>query len=369
MIGLLSPLAFCGTFSVVGTHADANAQSTATGKTLSALAAFNGKLYAGFGDYNSNTGPIGIRPFNPANNTFGSKLLTDQTEAVYQFREIGGKLYAPDIDPKAGESSGGYALGTANGSTETWTHKAPVTAVHMYDVASYGGSLWMSGAQGNNATVWRSTDNGATWSLSLNVLPSGGYSYVRSYGMGVYNNKLYTTVDGEATKSHVFDGTSWSDGVDLTPSGGYMSNASVFAGKMIYQSSECGLGNSRLYGFDGVSASFLDTDPNLRKFTYDYKTYNGALYTLDGEYTPGGGAMGWTFKDIVVRRTWDLVTWDTIAVAPSSARSLAILNDQLYLGASAAQIYKYSESVPEPTTLTLLAAGVVLGLRRRAVAA
>jgi hypothetical protein len=162
-----------GTFNVVGTHPDAINQSTATGKTLAALTAFNGKIYAGFGDYNSNTGPIGIRAFNPATNTFSSRLLNDQTEAVYQFRQINGKLYAPDIDPKAGESSGGYAVGTANGASETWQHKAPVTAVHMYDVAGYGGSLWMAGAQGNNAMVWRGDPNGTNWdwSVSLSVPP------------------------------------------------------------------------------------------------------------------------------------------------------------------------------------------------------
>lgn len=364
---IIPTVAAAGTFNVVGTHPDAILQSTSTGKTLSALAAFNGKIYAGFGDYNSNTGPIGIRSFNPTTDTFSALLRSDPTEAIYQFRQISGKLYAPDIDPKAGESSGGYAVGTVSGANETWQHKAPVTAIHMYDVSGYGGNLWMAGAQGNNATVWQSTDGGTTWNLSLNVLPSGSYSYVRVYGMGECNGKLYASVDAEATaKSHVFDGTSWSDGPSLLPNGGMMSNASAFAGRLIYQSYECGLGSSKMYTFDGTSASYLSTAAgNAADYFYDYKIVGNTLYALDAEYVPSGGGSGMTFKDMVVKSTTDLTNWQTIAVAPTTTRSLAILNNQLFLGATNAQIYQYSDSIPEPATLALLLSGAGLLLRRR----
>src|SRR5688572_11387418 len=66
-------IATAGSFSHVGVHPDAAAQPTSTGKVLATLKGFNGKIYAGFGDYGSNTGPIGIRPFDPLTNTFGSR--------------------------------------------------------------------------------------------------------------------------------------------------------------------------------------------------------------------------------------------------------------------------------------------------------
>ena len=348
-------------FVLVGTHPDAAAQPTSTGKVLAALEAFNGKIYAGFGDYNANTGRIGIRPFNPATNTFGSLLLNDPTEAVYQFRLIGGKLYAPDIDPIAGESSGGYAVGTVNGATESWQHKAPVTAVHMYDMAGYGGSLWMCGAQGNNAVVWRSADGGTTWSVSLSAPPSGGYTYVRIYGMGVYGDKLYAQVDAETTKSRVFDGATWSDGPDLTPSGGFISDAKAFAGRLVYRSYEAGLGAASMYAFDGASAS--SPLSNMERM-FDCKVDADVLYALVGEYVSGGSA-GLMLDHIDVKWTRDLTGWQTIATAPIAARSMALLGDQLFLGATNAQLYKYSEPVPEPLSLAVLATGALAVSRRR----
>ena len=341
---LLSGLVTGGTFELVGTHPDASAQPTSTGKVLAALEAFNGKIYAGFGDYNANTGPIGIRAFDPATDTFGSRLLNSATEAVYQFRLIGGQLYAPDIDPKAGESTGGYAIGTANGSTEIWQHKNPVTVEHMYDVASYGGSLWMAGAQtNNNAVIWRSTDNGASWSISLSVPPpaGSGYTYVRSYGLGVYNGKLYTAVDGEASKSHIFDGTSWSDGPDLTPGGGFLSNASSFDGYMVYQTFEAGLGASKMYKFDGTIAVPV-LDPATYDTFFDYKIVGSRMYGLVADYELLPGHAGPTLQGVQVRWTDDLVNWQTLATAPITARSLAILNNQqLFVGATNAELYQY----------------------------
>ena len=352
-----------GTFNLVGTHPAAAAQPSGTGKTLAALTAFNGKIYAGFGDYTGNYGPIGIHSFNPATNTFSDRLLNDPTEAVYQFRHINGKLYAPDIDPLSGESSGGYAVGTVNGASESWQHKGPVTAIHMYDVSGYGGNLWMAGAKGNNALVWRSTDNGLTWSESLNVLPSGGYSYIRIYGMGEYGGKLYASVDAETrTKSRVFDGTSWSDGPSLLPGGGLVSNASTFAGYMVYQSWECGLSASRMYKFDGTSVSSISTES-----VYDYKIVGDTMYSLVPYYEPSGGSVGWTLVGMAVKSTTDLTNWQTLAVAPVTARSLAILGDQLFVGATLAELYKYSLPIPEPASMVLLAAGTLALLRRRRI--
>ena len=81
-------------FELAATHPDA-----AIGKSIQTLKPFHGKLYAGYGDYFTNTGPIADRAFEPATGTFGSSLLSAQTEALMIYREIGGKLYALHIDP------------------------------------------------------------------------------------------------------------------------------------------------------------------------------------------------------------------------------------------------------------------------------
>lgn len=59
-----------GDFSLVGTHPQAGQQPTTQGKTIMALHAWNGKIYAGYGDVTANTGPIAITPYNPATGMF-----------------------------------------------------------------------------------------------------------------------------------------------------------------------------------------------------------------------------------------------------------------------------------------------------------
>src|SRR5262245_22692826 len=45
-------------------------QATPTGRTIATLVAFRGRIYAGYGDYGANTGPISICGFDPASAQF-----------------------------------------------------------------------------------------------------------------------------------------------------------------------------------------------------------------------------------------------------------------------------------------------------------
>ena len=344
-----------GEFTFLGTHVDAAAQSTSTGRNLHTLQPFNGKIYAGFGDYGANTGPIGIRPFNPTTNAFGSRLLNSGTEAIYIYRNIGGKLYAPHIDPLAGESSGGFAVGTASGGNETWADRFPVTALHMYDITSYTGSdLWMAGSQGNNATAWRSMDGGTTWSIARQLAPVTA-SFVRFYGIGNYAGSLYLQSSDRAD-SEVFDGTSWTAGPDLTPNGGYMWQPSEFAGKLVYKVSHW---LSPLYGFDGTQASIIlnptgsgGGSGGTPRGIYDYAIADGLIYTLG--------------VDNLVRYSSDLSNWTLLPdAAPTVGRSLTVLNGRLYVGGTDSGLYAYSQIVPEPATALVLCSLITLSACHR----
>src|SRR5438552_14316545 len=122
-------------FRVVATHPDAATQPTATGRVIATLASFDGRLYAGYGDYGSNTGPIVIRAFDPVSERFGEPLLRSQTEAIYIFRWIADRLYAPHIDPAGDATAGGFAVGEINaGGRHVWTDRSAVTAVHLFDI-------------------------------------------------------------------------------------------------------------------------------------------------------------------------------------------------------------------------------------------
>ncbi len=355
MVGIVSLLilpisqpALAGTFTLVGTHPDAINQATARGRTLVTLKPFSGKIYAGYGDYGSNTGPIGVRSFDPATNTFSSQLLNSSTEALYIYRELNSKLYGPHQDP-CGSGNGGYAVGTTG---ETWTDQAPVSAYHIFDMNTHTGTdLWMVGSHsygGNDdGAVWHSTDNGASWQVSLSLQAVVGSS-TRIYGIGAYNGKLYVQGydlsggwDGRQPNSKVYDGTSWSDGPDLMPDGGLFTwHPESFAGHMVYQLYHAGVEGmcSPLYKFDGTSATRATTD-----YLYDFTISDGVLYALT--------------EDGTVMYTTDLVNWTDFCTAPGTGRSLAVLDRELFIGGTEAQLFKFSEPVPEPATLAILALG------------
>jgi probable HAF family extracellular repeat protein len=366
-------------FTLIATHPDAAAQPTASGQILATLKPFNGKLYAGFGNYTSDDGPIGIRAFDPVTGQFTNQLLRTLrpplppidgalSEAIFIYREIGGKLYAPHIDPPgtAADPQGdfsGYAVGIANGSAEAWTDFRVVPRGHMFDMATFDGNdLWVVGAVANNISLgatdgvaWRSRDGGVTWQESLRVPPQNtAVPVARLYSIHAYKGKLYTQGQNISpfmphSTSKVFDGTSWSDGPSLgAGTTGNIWHPETFAGYMVYHRNHSGVDpdGSRLFKFDGTVASFAYTSERF----YDYTIGGDALYAL--------------LTDGRIIKTTDLLSWSALDVAPADGRSLGILDNNLYLGATGGHLYRYSLAVPEPGSILALAAGLLF-LRRK----
>jgi hypothetical protein len=356
---ILSYRASAAPFLLIATHPDAAAQPTATGQTLSTLKPFNGKLYAGFGDYDLNTGPIGIRAFDPGTGAFTPQRLSAQTEALLIYREIGGKLYAPHIDPwpspPPSVEFGGYSLGVVNGATETWSDLRPIEGIHMFDMATSNGvDLWMVGsrltANGSEGVAWRSSDGGGNWSVSLVVPPQRTNALnARLYAIHAYNGKLYTQGHdnglGPHSTSKVFDGAAWSDGPSL--GGGFTGNMwhpETFAGEMVYDRVHGGL-PGRISKFNGTRTALAYPDANAT--FYDYTIDDGVLYAL--------------ITDGRIVRTTDLLQWTLLDTAPAAGRSLGVLGDTLYVGGTGGQLWQY---IPEPSATVSLAAIVLLSLRR-----
>jgi hypothetical protein len=331
-------------FVKVATHPQAAAQPTATGKTIATLKAWNGKLYAGFGDYGANTGPITVNAFDGT--SFASTLPRDQlpscaqgianpqacnadTEALYEYHNLSRGLYASSVDPRG--SNPNYVFGTAGGpGLATWQNPAGF-AEHAFDLATLTGSdLWVVGSKygtGTEAAAWRSQDGGASWEESLSVGPIDpnltcmGYpNFTRFYGAGVLNGKLYVTATdcsgGAQPASKVFNGTSWSDGPHLPT----FNHAETFAGKMVFvPEMHSGIGGGALQAFDGTTVT--NVGPTVTDYTIDGNT----IYAL------GGGK---------VQKSQDLVNWTVVATAPSVARSIAVMNGSVYLGGTDSAIYR-----------------------------
>lgn len=328
-------------FVQVGVHPDAINQASSLGRTLQTLKPFAGQLYAGYGDYSANTGPIGVRAFDPVTGTFGGQLLNSSTEALYLFRQIGERLYAPHTDPR--QSLGGYAR-SGPGGVGAWTDENRFEITHSYDIATLTGTdLYVVGSLGTGANVWRSTDGGNTYTVSLaNVRPmqDTGTDFARIYFICAYQNKLYVQASdyygGHHPTSRVFDGASWTTGPDLLPNGGYGYHPEVFAGKMVYESYQ---GTGSFYSFDGTTAVKLTLPyyvtpgggggaggtPSVS--SYDFAIYGNWLYLLNSQ------------REVFV--TNNLTEWYYLATAPAG-NCLALLNDTLYVAGSEARLFQYT---------------------------
>ena len=345
-----------GTFELVATHPEVAAQATSTGRILATLKPFNGRLYAGYGDGNANTGPITVRAFDPVAGDFSPPLFTSTTEAIYIYREIDGQLYAPNIDTSgAGGRGSGYARGTPSETGDVWEDVLPVTGLHMFDINTLNGTdLLMVGSQGNNGAAFYSSD-GINWDTEL-FTPGRNKDFARLHGSGRFDGKLYTQpwqtpTNGKGPASLVFDGVTWTEGPNLLAS--VVWHPEEFAGQMVYQGNFAGITGSNLFKFDGTRAkNAYSPKGNQPSNFWDFSIDGGVLYGL---LTSG-----------TILQTTDLSTWTPVATAPLGSRSLAMLNGRLYVGGSQGDLYEYSDSVatfspalamvfvPEPPTATML---------------
>jgi hypothetical protein len=282
-------------------HPYASQQPTASGREIDTLTPYNGALYAGYGDYGANTGPIAIVPYTPPEG-FGTPLWAN-TEAIEAYRPIGGKLYAPHTDPRSGWD---YSTG------EPWAQFSKFASAHVYDAAETSESLWLCGSAGNNGTVWRSLDSGTTWQVALSVPPSSGRTgdFVRVNLCVAHGGALYVNAThyyGTQLASYIFADEAWSRGGQMY---GYGYHGESFNGRIIYQSAV----DSQLYQY-----------PHRRIHTgvWDYTISGGRLYALGFDGTVKSKAGG---------------GWRAEGAAPVGARSIALLNGRLYFGTTDGQI-------------------------------
>ncbi len=357
-------------FVLLGVHPEAKNQSTATGRTIATLYGYNNMVYPGYGDYGANTGPIAIHPWDIAANAWTpAPLLMSRTEAIYTYREINGRLYAPAIDAKNLEDhSYAYTVGNSNVWQDAPGIDPPRVAEHAFDIVGYHGDLYLASmVRGNTADIYKSTDNGTTWTRDHTVYPSAQGDFNRFYGLVVYKDKIWTQAEAYYNyapllpdHSEVYDGTSWTTGPSLrVPSGGHapFNHPIVFADKVVF-SWTTGVGSYFLYQFDGtnpVSYLFLwNTSPHWvadDNQVYDYMSDGTTLWALT--------------KGHHIYTTTDLLTWTFFGDAPTNATSILAYQDKLYLGTSNSQLMVWSAPVPEPASLSMLAFGGLMLLHRR----
>ena len=264
---------------------DAAALSTEVGRTIDVLYPHQGRIFYGYGDYTANTGsmslPYGtnISSFDPATGTTKIHLAGFKTEEIDTFRTIDGHLYVPNIDPSRGaDNYNSFAsdAGEAGAAPGTWAENPGAwNSVHVYDVAKAGGDLFIAGStEWSNATdgaaiMWRSTDNGITWTESFKETeddPAYRNGFERYYWTGVIGDKVYTRAAlnlpyPEVAKLRVFDTTTdtWSV-VNEQAAAGFGSG--IYDGHDVLPwDGKLWATNGQLTWFDGKATGVVSTVP------------------------------------------------------------------------------------------------------------
>ncbi|MCR9294344.1 MAG: hypothetical protein NXI32_16620 [bacterium] len=365
-------------FSLFATHPDASDpfnQPTERGRTIRDIYHYEGKLYTGYGDWTSDTGPINVRSLDVNSGVFSNPLVSVNTEAISHFRGLNGSLYTTTVDPLGiGPQPAGYAVGN---SSHSWSYIAPtisgtsdtLTATHIFDInQTSNGDIFMAGSRGTFGAIWRSVDGGATFTIDSVPFaePSApannaGTPFSRYVGVGILNDQVFVqrvdyNVSG-ANQNNValkYDGNSWQTvAVDLIQEDyGYVTRPEQFGNEMLYLSSD--LSDGFLYRFDGTNAQHA-----LNGVVRDFQVLSGSVVALMGD-----GEM--LFSS-------DLNSWSSLGHAPGSARSLEIVGDTIFVGTTDGRIFSASgfgslTGVPEPgaaLTVLSLIAGWGLTHRRR----
>lgn len=136
----------------------------------------DGRALLTYGDYSANTGPIDVLAL-AADGEVSTLLDSFDTEEVSRYRILNGSVYVPSVDP-----TGGNVASLATNQGGTW-HTVNVSiaslpvVTHLFDIAldPSSGDLLAAGAREDDvAFVWRSADDGLTWTEDLAHVADGG---------------------------------------------------------------------------------------------------------------------------------------------------------------------------------------------------
>lgn len=244
------------------------------------LAHIGDRIYAGYGDFTENTGPIHIESV-PASDPLAAWTdhLVENTEQILVYRDLGGgRIGVPQADPRGG-STGGFAIRESNG---TWAdHGDSFIAEHVFGMAEVSGHLFACGAEGGNAVVWGSTDGGATWGESLRSETSDleVEDFERFYMLAVVGSSIYvqSSLGLESYEWTVGDGWTPADADLVIGPKARGAPGVIWRDGYIYPDyTRIGSDPTSLYYFDGDTRTLLSADVCGYAVAAD-----GSLYVLD----------------------------------------------------------------------------------------
>jgi hypothetical protein len=334
--------------ALIGTHPT----SILTGfPTIHTLKAFEGRIYLGYGNWNVFPAVV-VASYEPKSLAFHLEFSAP-TESIGIFREIGGVLYMPSIDPLLHTDFREYSY-RAKG---VWRDSSPTGMRHIFDVGTLDGTdLWLVGAKSINETgtkgaaVFRSGDGGRSWQdVTLQSSLSEGRYYWgfplrgRFYVRDTYYEGTNATRVAAAPYRHVNEATSMWDGA----------NEFVVA----VSGWETGIGGPLarpLVTYDTESWRVL------RNNVYDFVVSGSNLFTL--ETNAPVNALWMASAVTPSQALWQRLNFGNV---PANAKTLEVFDGVIYVGDAQGRLWagRLDGALADQRRLTSEATSVVNELR------
>ncbi len=160
------------------------------------LKVWNGVLYVGSGDYDSNTGPTDIFCYNIKKKQWSSAGEIKE-EAVTRFEVVGNDLIIPGVDSTESWDLGSYYKLENN---EWKQHRILPHAVHTFDIVRYNENLMVGiGGDRGYTPALISKDGGQTFEFvqfykNGEIYDLSQYDFSRTYELFTFKEKLYSLV-------------------------------------------------------------------------------------------------------------------------------------------------------------------------------
>jgi hypothetical protein len=290
------------------------ASPTAEGKQIVQLHPFAGRIYLGYGDFQDTKQPgCDLIAYDPAADTFET-LTHVTTDALWGLRTVGADLWALVTDPEIGADPDA-AIVAADGTLRLLAGGLTPYPWHLFDAVQFNGKTYLAGSDRatstDAATVWTSVtraDGATIWTAAFQR--SGVY---RAYALFVVNGVLWAILSNGTAYTTV-SGTTWTLASARFPT---LTTKPLPLGiDVVYRSGWPGVGPGPLEMFDG--------------------TTRHALGTVQDHFVDPIGTL-WTLNATTVMRGSS-----KYADAPPNARSLAVLNDVLYVGTADSHLWQFA---------------------------
>jgi hypothetical protein len=292
------------------------ASPTAEARQIVQLHPFGGKLWLGYGDFQDTKQPgCDLICYDPTTEVFET-LTHIATDALWGLRTLGDELWALVTDPEIGADPDAVIV-AADGTFRELRGGLSPYPWHLFDAVEFNGKPYLAGSDrltsNDAATVWttgKRADGAKIWPAAFQR--PGVY---RAYALFVLNGVLWVILSN-GTAYTTASGTTWTLASPRFPT--LMTKPLPWGDAVVYRSGWPALGPGALASFDG--------------------TKQVALGTVQDHFVADGGLWALMSTGAIKREGQDVTT------APPNARSLAVLNDAVYVGTEDSHLWRFSRS-------------------------